>query len=81
MLVKSPPSSKIMLSAFPSLNPKIVCSIHQLNSSSFIPFHAKTEIPAAAMAAAAWSCVENILQDDQVTSAPNSIRVSIKTAV
>ena len=36
---------------------------------------------AAAIAAAAWSCVENILQDDQVTSAPSSTKVSIKTAV
>ena len=33
------------------------------------------------MAAAAWSCVENLLQLDQVTSAPNSNSVSISTAV
>ena len=33
------------------------------------------------MAAAAWSWVEKMLQDDQVTSAPNSKRVSIKQAV
>ena len=36
---------------------------------------------AAAMAAAAWSCVEKMLHEDQVTSAPNSTSVSIKTAV
>jgi len=36
---------------------------------------------AAAIAAAAWCCVEKMLQDDQVTSAPNSTSVSIKTAV
>ena len=35
----------------------------------------------AAIAEAAWSCVEKILQEDQVTSAPNSTSVSIKTAV
>ena len=32
-------------------------------------------------AAAAWSCVEKILHEDHLTSAPNSTRVSIKTAV
>src|SRR5690606_40521826 len=58
-----------------------VCSMHQSNSSSFKPFQAYTLMPAAAMAAAAWSCVENILQEDQVTSAPSSTKVSIKTAV
>ena len=36
---------------------------------------------AAAIAAAAWSCVEKMLHEDQVTSAPNSTSVSIKTAV
>ncbi len=38
-------------------------------------------IPAAAMAAAAWSCVEKILQELHFTSAPKAIRVSINTAV
>src|SRR5262245_56500616 len=38
-------------------------------------------MPALAMAAAAWSCVEKILQLLQVTSAPSSLRVSISTAV
>ena len=32
-------------------------------------------------AAAAWSCVENILQDDHLHSAPNFNNVSINTAV
>ena len=36
---------------------------------------------AAAIAAAAWSCVEKILHEDQVTSAPSSYKVSIKSAV
>ena len=38
-------------------------------------------MPAAAIAAAAWSWVEKMLQDDHVTSAPSSTSVSIKTAV
>ena len=70
-----------MFKGWLSLKAKIVCSIHQSNSSSPIPFQAKTGIPAAAIAAAAWSCVEKILQDDHETSAPRSIKVSIKTAV
>ena len=44
---------------------------NQSNSSSESPFQAKTGTPVTAIAAAAWSCVENILQDDHVTSAPN----------
>ena len=53
ILVRSPPSSRII---FSDCSPKNrVCSIHQSNSSSFIPFQANTGIPAAAMAAAAWS--------------------------
>jgi hypothetical protein len=38
-------------------------------------------MPAAAMAAAAWSWVEKMLQDDQVISAPRALRVSMRTAV
>ena len=38
-------------------------------------------VGGAAMAAAAWSWVEKMLQDDQRTSAPNSTSVSISTAV
>jgi hypothetical protein len=38
-------------------------------------------MPAAAMAAAAWSWVEKMLQDAQRTSAPSATSVSIKTAV
>lgn len=40
-----------------------------------------TGVPEAAIAAAAWSCVEKMLHDDQVTSAPRDVSVSIKTAV
>ena len=42
---------------------------------------AKTGMPAAAMAAAAWSCVEKMLQEAQRTSAPSAFSVSISTAV
>ena len=38
-------------------------------------------MPAAAMAAAAWSCVEKMLQEAQRTSAPSATSVSISTAV
>jgi hypothetical protein len=40
-----------------------------------------TGTPAAAMAAAAWSWVEKMLQLVQVTSAPRAVRVSMRTAV
>ena len=56
-------------------------STHHQYSSSVSPFHAKTGTPAAAIAAAAWSWVEKTLQDDHLTSAPSSMRVSISTAV
>src|ERR1700754_5236785 len=38
-------------------------------------------MPAAAIAAAAWSWVEKMLQDDQRTSAPSAVSVSISAAV
>ena len=40
---------------------------------------AKTGVPAAAMAAAAWSWVEKMLHEAQRTSAPSAFRVSIST--
>jgi hypothetical protein len=55
--------------------------MHHQNSSSVMPFQAKTGMPLAAMAAAAWSWVEKILQEDQRTVAPSAISVSISTAV
>jgi len=45
------------------------------------PFQANTGTPALAIAAAAWSCVEKILQDAHRTSAPSDLSVSIKNAV
>src|SRR5262245_8794608 len=59
----------------------MVRSTHQLYSASDSPFHAKTGMPAFAIAAAAWSCVLKMLHDDQRTCAPSLISVSISTAV
>ena len=42
---------------------------------------ANTGMPRAAIAAAAWSCVEKMLQVAQRMSAPSSASVSISTAV
>src|ERR1700712_671169 len=81
ILVKSPPSSKIIFKGRSTLPKNKVCSMHQSDSSFVCPFHAKTPIPASAIAAAAWSCVENILQELHLTSAPKAVKVSIKTAV
>ena len=57
------------------------CSVHHQYSSSVSPFQANTGMPAAAIAAAAWSCVEKMLHDAQRTSAPRLCRVSMSTAV
>lgn len=51
--------------------------LHQRYSSSVSPFHAQTGTPVAAIAAAAWSCVEKMLQDVHATLAPSAVRVSI----
>ena len=55
--------------------------MHHQYSSSVSPFQAKTGMPAAAIAAAAWSCVEKMLHEHQRTSAPSATSVSISTAV
>src|SRR5436190_2873205 len=88
--VASPPSSRIMLG--PSSRPRHVsiCSVHHQYSSSVSPFHAKTGMPFGSSgvpsgpttaAAAAWSCVEKMLQLAQRTSAPSEVSVSMSTAV
>jgi hypothetical protein len=59
----------------------MVLSMHHQNSSSLSPFQANTGTPSAATAAAAWSWVEKMLQDDHRTSAPSCTRVSMSTAV
>ena len=78
--VASPPSSRIMFGPSPS-GQVSAWSVHHQYSSSVSPFHAKTGTPAAAMAAAAWSWVEKMLQLAQRTSAPRATSVSISTAV
>ena len=64
--------------------------MHHQYSSSDSPFHAKTGTPCGsstvpsgptAIAAAAWSWVEKMLQLAQRTSAPSATSVSIRTAV
>ncbi len=88
-MVASPPSSRIMLGPEPS-GQRRAWSVHHQYSSSVSPFQAKTGTPwgasvvplgPTAMAAAAWSWVEKMLQDTQRTSAPRAVRVSMSTAV
>jgi hypothetical protein len=64
--------------------------VHHQYSFRVSPFHANTGTPEgfsaepsgpATAAAAAWSWVEKMLQLTQRTSAPNSTRVSMRTAV
>jgi hypothetical protein len=78
--VTSPPSSTTSCGPLPPL-----CAsawyVHHQYSSSDSPFHANTGTPVAAIAAAAWSCVEKMLQLAQRTSAPRLTSVSISTAV
>ena len=57
------------------------CWVHHQYSSRVSPFQANTGMPAFAIAAAAWSWVEKMLQDAQRTSAPRCTRVSMSTAV
>ena len=55
--------------------------MHQSASSILCPFHAYTPIPAAAMAAAAWSWVEKILHELHLTSAPKAIKVLLNRSL
>jgi len=69
--VASPPSSTIILGPFPSgqINALKVHSQYYLKLS---PFHAKTfAVFALAIADAAWSYVEKILQLHHLISAPS----------
>src|SRR3984885_13527071 len=74
----------------PSCGQRRTCSVHHQYSSSVSPFHAYTGTPCGssgvpsgptAIAAAAWSWVEKMLQLHQRTSAPRAVSVSISTAV
>ena len=69
-----------MLVVPPSVHWKIR-SVYCQYSSSVSPLTAKTGVPLAAIAEAAWSWVEKMLQDAQRTSAPSAFSVSIRTAV
>merc|ERR1719335_996168 len=60
----------------------IICSVHHQYSGRVSPFHAKTvEVPALAIAAAAWSCVLKMLHEHQRTEAPRAAKVSMSTPV
>src|SRR3954469_22229508 len=87
--VASPPSSRIMFGP-PAPDQVSACSVHHQYSSRVSPFQAKTGTPwgssgvpsgPTTAAAAAWSCVEKMLQLAQRTSAPSEVSVSIRTAV
>ncbi len=78
--VTSPPSSTTSCGPLPP-GKLTACRVRSQYSSSVSPFQAKTGVPLAAMAAAAWSCVEKMLHEAQRTSAPSSLRVSMRTAV
>ena len=90
--VASPPSSRIIVGPLPSGHTS-ASTVHHQYSASVSPFHANTGVPfgfctvppvsgrPTTTAAAAWSCVEKMLQLTQRTSAPSSVSVSISTAV
>merc|ERR1719236_41327 len=79
--VASPPSSTSW--SHPSAPGTVIMfSVHHQYSASVSPFQAKTvEVPALAMAAAAWSWVLKMLHEHQRTLAPSAARVSISTPV
>src|SRR3954463_6303275 len=85
--VASPPASRIMFGS-PSGHVS-ACSVHPQYSSSDSPFQAKTGMPFGSSAvpsaptttaAAAWSCVEKMLQLHQRTSAPRAASGSMRAA-
>merc|ERR1719390_346490 len=75
-MVASPPSS--MIWSGPSAPGQVsICSVHHQYSARVSPFHANTEeVPALAMAAAAWSWVLKMLHEAHRTFAPRAWRVS-----
>merc|ERR1712039_99938 len=79
--VASPPSSTSW--SQPSApGTVIICSVHHQYSGSVSPFQANTaEVPALAMAAAAWSCVLKMLHEHHRTFAPKAAKVSMSTPV
>merc|ERR1719401_948584 len=79
--VASPPSSTSW--SQPSApGTVIICSVHHQYSGRVSPFQAKTvDVPALAIAAAAWSCVLKMLHEHQRTFAPSAAKVSMSTPV
>merc|ERR1719498_1100857 len=79
--VASPPSSTSW--SQPSQSGTVsICSVHHQYSGSVSPFQANTvDVPALAIAAAAWSWVLKMLQDAQRTLAPRAASVSMRTPV
>merc|ERR1740123_1244283 len=74
--VASPPSSTSW--SQPSApGTVIICSVPHQYSGRVSPFQAKTvDVPALAIAAAAWSWVLKMLQEHQRTFAPKAAKVS-----
>merc|ERR1719401_421447 len=83
--VMSPPSSTMMSGPWPlpsSSGHVTAWRVHSQYSSRVSPFQAKTAaLSSRAMAAAAWSWVEKILQEHHRMSPPIFFRVSMRTAV
>ena len=69
-----------MLACLPAGHSKMRWAKSQY-SSSVSPLCANTGMPAAAIAAAAWSWVEKMLHEAQRSSAPSAASVSMSTAV
>mmetsp|Transcript_12247 Transcript_12247/g.34072 ORF Transcript_12247/g.34072 Transcript_12247/m.34072 type:complete len:255 (-) Transcript_12247:71-835(-) len=78
--VASPPSSTIM--SGPSSPGQVrAWRVHHQYSGRVSPFQANTAAESLATAAAAWSCVEKMLQEHHLTFAPKAVKVSMSTAV
>jgi len=78
--VASPAASTIR--SGPPLGPQSrALSVHHQYSCSVSPFQTNTAQLSRAMAAATWSCVEKMLQEQHLTSAPRAVSVSMSTAV
>ena len=81
----SPPSSTMRSGPSPlpsSVGQVMADRVHSQYSSRVSPFQAKTAADSSrAMAAAAWSWVEKMLQEHHLMSPPRALRVSMSTAV
>ena len=68
-------------SAWPPSGHSKICGCTPSTPRATRPCRRTPACPSAAMAAAAWSCVEKMLHEAQRTSAPSAFSVSISTAV